>query len=156
MRYYRLYEDVDGHEPLGYGPKGGRWNNSNVPVIYCCNTRSLTLFETYSISGPAVANGKFVLAEIEIEGSIPSIVVKDLPKNWRSRPHSRQTKKFGSFWASKKQSLCLRVPSARMPISCFPEEHNLLINPFHPDFIKSVKILNIEKVQFEVNELKPK
>jgi len=154
MKYFRLYEDLDGHEPLGYGPKGGRWNNNNIPVIYCCNTRSLTMFETYCIAGPAVANGKFILAEIEIKAPLPSVVIEDLPENWRLRPHLRGTKELGSFWANNKQSLCLRVPSARLPISCFPDEHNLLINPFHPDFIKSLKVLNMEKVQFAINEIK--
>lgn len=82
MRYFRLYENIEGHEPLGYGPRGGRWNINNFPVIHCCNSRSLTMFETHCISGPAVARGDFILAEIEVDGPDLMIVIDDLPRNW--------------------------------------------------------------------------
>lgn len=151
MRYYRLFEDKKGYEPLGYGPKGNRWNDDNIPLIYCCNLRSLSFFELYCILGQKVSNIHFKLAEIHIDGTIPSIVVEDLPKNWRNRPHPLSTKEFGSYWAKSKQSLCIKVPSARMPLSSFPEEHNLLINPFHPEFLQATKVVHVEEVNFELN-----
>ena len=136
---------------MGYGPIGRRWNDNNVPLIYCCNVRSLNFFELYCILGIRVSNTHFLLAEIAIDRKIPSIKIDDLPADWRNRQHPRSTKDFGSFWAKSKQGLCIRVPSARMPLSCFPDEHNLLINPFHPDFQTAVKVVNVEEVNFELN-----
>lgn len=143
-----------GRQPLGFGPKGGRWNDNNVPLIYCSNTRSLALFEIYCIMGRQAAKGNFVMAELNLEGDIPWLVKNDLPADWRNRPHSRSTKEFGTNWAKMRPSLCIKVPSARMPLSSFPDEHNLLINPFHPDFLKSIAIVGIESLKFEINDSK--
>ena len=154
MRYFRLFENKQRHEPLGYGPKGGRWNEDEVPLVYCCNVRSLVFFELYCILGSKVAQTQFKLVEINIEGNIPSVEIEDLSVYWCDRPHPRSTKEFGTYWAKSKQSLCVKVPSARMPLSCFPEEHNLLINPFHPEFQTGIEVVKVEEVVFELNSIR--
>lgn len=45
----------------------------------------------------------------------------------------------------------LMVPSCRIPTCAYPIEHNLLINPLHPDFLRDVKFVSQEDVNFEVN-----
>ncbi|MGB7394734.1 MAG: RES family NAD+ phosphorylase, partial [Pricia sp.] len=144
-----MYENLKGRLPLGFGPKGGRWNHNNVPLIYCSSTRSLALFEIYCIMGRQAAKGNFTMAELKLENRIPELDQNDLPRDWRSRPHSNATKEFGSYWAKTRQSLCIKVPSARMPLSSFPEEHNLLVNPFYPNFLQSVSVVGTEKIEFE-------
>jgi RES domain-containing protein len=101
--------------------------------------------------GKQADKGNFVLAELGLNGAIPILERNDLPSDWRSRPHSRSMKDFGTHWAKMRPSLAIKVPSARMPLSCFPEEHNLLINPFHPDFLESVSVVGTETIQFEIN-----
>ncbi len=151
MHYYRLFEDKKEYEALGYGPQGNRWNDDKVPLIYCCNVRSLAFFELYCVLGSKVSKTRFKLAQIDIGVNVPAIEVDDLPEDWRNRPHPRSTKEFGTYWAKSKQSLCVKVPSARMPLSCFPQEHNLLINPFHPEFQTGINVIAVEKVNFELN-----
>ncbi|MBI5099692.1 MAG: RES family NAD+ phosphorylase [Nitrospirae bacterium] len=46
-------------------------------------------------------------------------------------PPSNSTKEIGTEWARKGVSSILRVPSALIP-----DEHNLVLNPGHADFIK--------------------
>ncbi len=101
--------------------------------------------------GRQAAKGNFVLAELNLDGDIPTLEKNDLPVDWIRRPHSRATKEFGTNWAKMRPSLYIKVPSARMPLSSFPEEHNLLINPFHMDFLKSVEDVGIETINFEIN-----
>lgn len=156
MSYFRLYEKRDGRTPLGYGEAGGRWNEKKTPMIYCSNSRALTMVEHFSISGYKVSSTIFELTELKIDYDIPSIEVNDLPKNWNLRFHKRDTKEFGTTWSLAKEFLCIKVPSARMPLSAYPEEHNLLLNPLHPDFGKYVKSISIEEIQFNLNKKKSK
>lgn len=141
-------------QPLEYGPKGGRWNGNNAPLINCSNTRSLALFGIYCIMGRQAAKGGFVMAELNLEGDIRILVKNDLPADWRNLTHSRATKEFGTNWTIMRVSLGIKVPSARMPLSCLPDEHNLLINPFHPDFLKSIALVGTEILRLEINDAK--
>jgi RES domain-containing protein len=156
MEYFRLYEKQAGRTPLGYGVGSGRWNEKKTPMIYASSSVALTMVEHFSISGYKVSNTKFELATLEIDYDIPYIEEKDLPTNWNLRFHKRDTQEFGTTWAGAKEFLCLKVPSARIPISIYPEEHNLLINPLHSDFGTSVKVVLIEEILFNLNKQKSK
>lgn len=151
MRYYRLFENLSTRSPLGFGPVAGRWNHAGTPLIYTSNIISLPFMELYSIKGPVVAKSTWILASLEIKEEIPMLELDSLPADWNERPPSNSTKDFGTIWANSKEFLCLKVPSARIPLMAYPEEHNLLINPFHPDFYKSVKVISQEEVRFEIN-----
>ena len=122
------------------------------PLIYSSNTISLPFLELYSIKGPAVVKPLWILAKLEISEEIPMVEEKDLPVDWTLRPHSRATKDFGTVWANSKEMLCLKVPSARIPLSAYPSECNLLINPLYPRFHERVKLLSEEEVSFAINE----
>ena len=151
MKYYRLYEKIVGRSPLSYGLGSGRWNQRKTPIIYCSNSRSLCMMEHYSIKGFVVSKSSWELAELDIDYDIPMIEVHDLQTDWDKRPHSNETQKFGTLWAEAKDYLCLKIPSSRIPLSAYPEEHNLLINPLHPDFLKSISILKKEDILFNLN-----
>lgn len=151
MVYFRLIEDLPERTPLGYGLAGGRWNSFGTPMIYACNCSALNFLELLSIKGPVVSTSSWLLVQMEITAEVPSLSVADLPDNWRDRPYPYTTQEFGTQWAKRKFSPVLKVPSCRIPVSSFPREHNLLINPLHPDFFKKVKLVAVESVSFEVN-----
>ena len=151
MVYFRLIEDLPERTPLGYGLAGGRWNSSGTPMIYACNCSSLNFLELLSIKGSTVTTSLWLLVQLEITGEIPLLSVDHLPNNWKDRPYPQSTQEFGTQWAKRQFSPVLKVPSCRIPVSRFPQEHNLLINPLHGAFAKTVRIIGVEKVSFEVN-----
>lgn len=151
MRYYRLYENLSTRSALGFGPGGGRWNHGGTPLIYASNIVTLPFMELFSIKGAVVAKSDWILATLEILGKIPTLEINSLPEDWKKRPAPNSTKDFGTYWANSKEFLCLKVPSSRVPLMAYPEEHNLLINPFHPGFYNSVNVIWEEKVGFEIN-----
>lgn len=151
MRYFRLYEKLPGREPLGYSPSGTRWNGDGIPLIYASSSMALAMLEHYSIKGPVDAESSWELAELEVTGEVPNINADDLPGDWKKRPYPESTQLFGAFWATSRQTVHLAVPSIRIPLSGFPLEHNLLINPLHPDFLGSVSLIGAEDINFELN-----
>lgn len=151
MVYFRLIEDLPERSPLGYGLAGGRWNAFGTPLVYACNCSALNFLELLCIKGPMVSTSAWLLVQMEILGSIPSLSVEDLPNDWNARPYPPSTQDFGTYWAKKRISPVLKVPFCRLPISSFPLEHNLLINPLHEAFSQVVKLKTVERVSFEVN-----
>lgn len=146
-------ENLPDRTPLGYGAAGARWNLNGVPLIYACNHVALNYLELLSIKGPSVAKCNWVLVTIEVLGDIPSLDPSTLPSNWRMRPYPTSTQQIGSQWAQRKTSPYLKIPSCRIPLAAYPQEHNLLINPLHPDFNKLVKYVSSEPVFYELNSL---
>jgi RES domain-containing protein len=151
MKYFRLMEDHPDKTPLGYGRAGARWNFTGVPLIYACNHVSLSYLELFSIKGPAVANLNWILVTLEVLGDIPHLDPQGLPSDWKMRHYPISTQQIGSQWAQKMISPYLKVPSCRIAISSYPEEHNLLINPIHPDFGRLIKFIGSEPVSYELN-----
>lgn len=151
MVYFRLIEDLPDRSPLGYGLAAGRWNSSGTPLIYACNFSALNFLELLCIKGPVVSTSAWLLVQMEILVDIPSLSVEDLLSDWRVRPYPQATQDFGTYWAKKRISTVLKVPSCRIPISSFPLEHNLLINPLHEAFSTTVKLKSVERISFEMN-----
>ncbi|WPR74857.1 RES family NAD+ phosphorylase [Algoriphagus sp. NG3] len=151
MRYYRLIENLEGRSSLGFGTGAGRWNQYGTPMIYCCSVTSLNFLELLSIKGAVVTQSKWKLVMLEIQTPIPELDASDLPSDWKNRPHPRSTQEFGTAWAKGMISPALKIPSCRIPLKSYPNEHNLLINPLHPDFQNSVKVMEEWDVSFEVN-----
>lgn len=151
MRYFRLIENLPGRNSLGYGLGPGRWNPFGTPVIYACSVSSLNFLELLSIKGPIVTQSSWKLVIIEVMGSIPDLDPESLASDWKNRPYPRSTQDFGERWAKSMLSCALKIPSCRIPLASYPQEHNLLINPLHPDFSSQVRILEEWDVSFEVN-----
>jgi RES domain-containing protein len=151
MRYFRLIEAVKGRSGLGYGLAPGRWNQAGTPLIYACNASSLNFLELLSIKGPVVTQSAWKLIVLEVSELIPSLDASQLPHDWKNRPHPSSTQEFGSAWAKALISPALKVPSCRIPLQNYPTEHNLLLNPLHPEFQKNVQIVEELDVSFEVN-----
>ncbi|MEC7781864.1 MAG: RES family NAD+ phosphorylase [Bacteroidota bacterium] len=151
MKVYRIYIDREGYSALGYGPAAARWNKGFTPVIYASNYVSVSMLEHLSIRGASVSNFNWKIAVLELDAEPQRIDLNELPRGWDFRPHPRSTQEIGSNWALKKESLALAVPSARIPLRFFEQEYNLLINPFHPDFLKKIKVLSEEELPFQLN-----
>lgn len=151
MHYYRLMENLPGRDSLGYGLGPGRWNQYGTPMIYCCAFSALNFLELLSIKGPVVTTSKWKLILFEVSMEIPELDPDFLPQDWKNRPYPRSTQDFGTAWAKGMISPVLKVPSIRIPISSYPKEHNLLINPLHKDFGSVVKKIEELDVTFEVN-----
>ena len=151
MKVYRIYIDREGYSALGYGPAAARWNKGFTPVIYASSYVSVSMMEHLSIRGASVSDFNWKIAVIELDAEPQRIDLNELPRGWDFRPHPRSTQEIGSNWALKKESLALAVPSARIPLRFFEQEYNLLINPFHPDFLKKIKVLSEEEIPFQLN-----
>ena len=151
MRYFRLYEALPDRNGLSYGLGVGRWNEFGTPMIYACSASSLNFLELLSIKGPVVTQSRWKLAVLEITAPIAELDSDFLPRDWKNRPYPRSTQEFGTAWAKGMISPTLKIPSCRIPLQSFPNEHNLLINPLHRDFLKSVKLVQEWDVSFEVN-----
>lgn len=137
---------------MSYGSTAGRWNSRNVPIIYACSAVSLAMTEYLCIKGTSLLSTKWSLITFEITTSAPSLEKETLPLEWDLRPHALTTQFFGDQWVRGQTSVCLRVPSARLLLSAYPAEHNLLINPFHPKFQDNVKLSAVEDLHFHLNE----
>jgi len=137
MLVYRLSTREHAKKLDGKGAElyGGRWNTKGNPVIYGAAFRSLAVLE-YRVNNPHPVKG-LVMVTIQIpETGIQKINIKSLPKNWQMYSYQSPTTAIGDKFLKAKKNLSLMVPSAVVP-----QEHNILINPLHPD-ISTVKILN--------------
>jgi len=153
MKYFRLFEDIPARSPLGFGLGGARWNHNGVPMIYLSNFSSIAITEIISIKGTTVARSNWKICTLQIEDSIAELSLSDVTKDWNIRPTSKSTKDLGMQWANSMNTVCLKVPSARLNLSAYPNEHNLLVNPLHPDFRKVVSYLSSEDFNFQLNDV---
>jgi RES domain-containing protein len=153
LNYFRLIEKLPGRTALGFGPGSGRWNPYGTPFIYASSHTSLNFLELLSIKGPVVTLAKWSLVQIEIEDDLPYLGIEYLPNDWDRRPHSKSTQSIGNYWAKQQDSYALKVPSCRIPLINYPKEHNLLINPLHPEFIEKVKLIEETDVSFAINRI---
>lgn len=153
MKYFRFFLDAPLYPPLGFGSSAARWNHRMTPIIYASNHTEIAINEILSIKGAMVAKSNWIICTLNIDGPILELNPKDLPGNWNARPWPRSTQNIGTQWAKEMLSVGLKVPSARLSLSAYPEEHNLLINPLHPEFLKMVSVTDKEVFNFQLNNL---
>lgn len=152
IKYYRLLASRHAGNLFAYGPGGGRWNPRGVPMIYAGATIALITTEFLSIKGGAVVNDSWSLVTYQLEIDPPQLNAATLRSGWDSRPYPIATQSYGQRWTQSNESVCLKVPSARIPLGAYPIEHNLLINPLHPDLRAEVKVMKVEDFTFQLNE----
>jgi RES domain-containing protein len=92
-----------------------------------------------------------MMLTIHIPDTIPMLhtLPHELPKDWNAIPATSETKKIGDAFVREGRACLLRVPSAVVK-----GDHNLLINPFHPEF-KEIKIIAAEPFPFDHRMFKP-
>jgi RES domain-containing protein len=147
MRVFRIAKTAFARDLSGTGARqhGGRWNQPGVAVIYTSESRALASLEYLVHMSQAYTPGDLSIVTLEIPDEItPEIIAsKDLPRNWRSYPPSSELADMGTDWILSRRSLLLQVPSAVVE-----QEHNILVNPTHPD-ISRVKIARVERYAFD-------
>jgi len=111
---------------------GGRWNSKGVAVVYTAGSLALASMEmVVNLPSPKLLQA-FVRVPVHFKPELVEILeAGKLPRDWTSRPISPATKTIGDRWVKARRSAVLQVPSIVVP-----EEHNYLLNPNHPDFVK--------------------
>ena len=147
MEVYRLSRKKFANTLSGKGSaiKGASWNSVGVELIYTAINRSLAMAEVAVHFTLATLPADYVMITIFIPDdiSLKRINVSDLPADWNTFPHSVSTQKIGDQFVSENKHCALQVPSV-----VTKGDYNLLISPYHPEFVK-LKIITIEKFPFD-------
>lgn len=144
MRYYRIMSEDYYKSPYSSSSNAGRWNPKGSRMIYAGSSPTVSLLEYICIKGNAVGLKPWymVVYDIADDNLIGTLETGNLPVNWNVLPHGRSTQDFGKIWLDEKEFPFLKVPSARVNIAFYPQEHNLLINPDFPGLTDVLRIVD--------------
>lgn len=147
MRLYRLSRRKYAKDLSGTGAKlnGGRWNSKGNEALYTAEHISLAKLEVAVHISLDLIPDDYCLIELDLPDNsrIQTLKVSNLPKHWDYIPYAKATQMIGDKFLYETHFLALKVPSAIVH-----QEHNFILNPFHPDY-KNVKILKIEEFRFD-------
>jgi RES domain-containing protein len=137
-RAVRQHVALDG---VGAAYNGGRWNPIGVKMVYCAQSLALAVLEIRVHLAMARPKERFVGLEVAmVESAVECSQVSDLPRSWQRSPQASTSdtaaRRFGARWIREQRSVALQVPSA-----VIPSESIFLLNPEHPDFNKSVRLV---------------
>lgn len=115
---------------------GGRWNSKGSAVIYTSPTIALATLETLAHIGDEIAARNRFLIQIEVPDDVwkarETLDVTRLDPTWVSEPPGLATISPGDAWIKGNTAALLEVPSV-----IIHEEFNVLINPAHPDAVRT-------------------
>ena len=116
----------------GNGAKitGGRWNSAGTSMVYCASNISLATLETvhYLRNGGLPFNRFLVRIDVPDDVWMARQILDPLPGGWDAIPAGLTARSAGNAWVGSAASALLVVPSVIVPL-----EHNVLINPLHPE-----------------------
>lgn len=134
---WRIATDTPTYEAndlTGTGAKisGGRWNRKGNAAVYAASNISLACLETVvHLLSDALPLNRY-LVRISVPDDVWEKRVRLKPAiGWDAEPPGRVSLDHGDKWLASGKSALLAVPSVIVP-----EEHNVLINPNHPDSSK--------------------
>lgn len=122
---------------------GGRWNLAGTPLVYTSESLSLAALETFVHLQPVDKRIRYVWFQVSIPANVSIDKLTSIPKSWRDSPPSEATQSAGSRWVKHAAAAALRAPSILVP-----GEHNVLLNPLHPQF-KRLKISKPQPFEFD-------
>lgn len=132
---WRIATDTPGYtadDLSGAGAKltGGRWNRPGSAMVYCSSNISLAVLETvvHLNAGGLPLNRYLVELTIPDEVWGRAAMLPGPPVGWDAIPAGKVSLDEGDRWLRANSSALLIVPSVIVT-----EEHNVLINPLHPD-----------------------
>jgi len=134
MRVWRLtrppYLD-SAFEGTGSATNGGRWNAPGSFVVYTAEHLSLAALEVLVHFDPDLTPNEFLAIPADVPDTLigATVSVQSLPARWRTEPAGSELLAIGKAWLGAGVHVALVVPSA-----VIPHEHNVLLNPLHPDF----------------------
>ena len=147
MHVFRIAKKRYAADLSGAGARmaGGRWNFKGVPIVYTSESRALAFCEFFIHVSPALIPTNLKITTIFIPDQMQPVTIdkKELPPGWRSMTSSYRSAQMGTDRQQSNASLLLRVPSV-----VIPDEHNILINPMHPD-IHLVEIESMDDFHIE-------
>lgn len=133
MQVFRIARADRRYDLSGYGAflVGGRWNLPGVSLLYTSESRSLAMLEVvvHLPVGDLPADMYLLTLEVPEALSREEMTLADLPADWQRLTQPLPTALLGHAWLQAGRTLALRVPSVLVP-----QEHNLLLNPAHPEF----------------------
>jgi RES domain-containing protein len=113
---------------MGASLNPGRWNSQGTSMVYASSSRPMAALEML-----VHISNRRVLPDVRLFGiEIPDeliVELKSLPHNWDVFPYEASAAATGDRWVRANSSVALRVPSAVLT-----KEHNILLNPNHPEF----------------------
>ncbi len=142
--------------PYSASGSAGRWNPKGTRMICASGSPGVALLEYLCIKGHAVAarHWYMIVYDIADETVIGTLDPASLPVGWDSLPHSKATQDFGRLWLADKDLPFLKVPSARIGLSFYPLECNLLINPDFPNIEQVLQVEDVVSFDYLLNTWK--
>lgn len=107
---------------------GGRWNPRGMPAIYACTTYSGALLEKLAQLGTTriPRHQASIAITIGAGSTVQAYEADELPEGWNSSEYGI-AQSIGEKWLTARKAIALIVPSVLFPI-----EHNIVLNPAHP------------------------
>ena len=131
----------------GAGAKitGGRWNSPGTAMAYASVNIALAALETLSHIRVAALPFNRYLVRIDVPSAVWAVreLLDPLPPGWDAIPSGTRSRKAGDAWVAARRSALLLVPSVIVP-----EEHNVLINPAHPD-AKKISAVTLKRWHYD-------
>lgn len=133
MHVFRIARANRRYDLSGYGAflVGGRWNLPGLALLYTAETRALAMLEVLVHLPAGDLPDDMYLLTLDVPDAVSreEIALTELPTDWQRLTQPLPTAVLGHAWLQASRSLALRVPSVLVP-----QEHNLLLNPAHPEF----------------------
>lgn len=129
------YRIADGRYPIYDGTgallHGGRWNSPGHAVIYAAETFAGAMLEVLVHASLGRIPRTHMVVRIEIPGELLEAVQTIAVPGW-SDAGLRASRAFGDTWLRSGRTAALLVPG----VATSGREHNVLINPRHPEFAR--------------------
>ncbi len=124
----RAASAFDGH---GSRRVGGRWNPPGVRMVYLGEGVAIATLEVLvHLVRPTLLAEAYRLLRVDIPDELArDLPERALPAGWDDPASTLASAPVGRAWIESGASVALRVPSVVVPF-----EHNILLNPEHPDF----------------------
>lgn len=131
LRAWRI-GDPDGTWPIfdatGSTIAPGRWNTRGSPVIYASEHYSTALLEKLVHGSGRLPPNQHVIDITIPAGTSYEMFAPEAWPGWDAMPPV-VSRRFGETWSRERRSAVLIVPSVVARL-----DHNILINPAHPQF----------------------
>jgi RES domain-containing protein len=144
MFLYRLTRLKYSYELSGYGASlssTNRWNSKGIEMIYTATNRALAMAEVIPHLPLHLVPTDFIMMELRIPDTVPLRAFDQ--KKETGTLSLIETQQAGDSFIRSNKSLLFQVPSFVVK-----GDHNVLINPFHPDFDK-ILVENVEPFPFD-------
>ena len=146
MKVYRIAKTLYVNDLSGEGARlhGGRWNRPGVPVLYTSQARSLALLELIvHFAAYNAIKDSFSFLSLEIPDVEIISIDNQLLKGNKFDLNNQKLWEISEHYFFRENVLGIKVPSILIP-----QESNIILNPFHPNF-KQIKKISIDSIDLD-------